>query len=446
MIGLIGPADSTRLCLSVALEEGLADQVMVRAYESADDAPGLAHELDQVCQVLLFTGRVPYALGRRSGGLSASLRFVPHAGADLYRALIQLLRRSHGEMPRMSLDTIEAAIVREAFEDLGLEPPQHIMPLGLAGSEELIRPVAEITGFHLERARAGDVDVCVTCLESVHRELIAAGVTAWRISHTRAAFREALRQAHLEARLNISETTQPAVILISVPDQEPTLAADPASYEAQSWRLHVRESVLDVAERLQGRLSERDDGTFMVFTSRGIAESAISRWMAGHGGPLQLHRSAIQARLGIGFGSTASAAEERARQALVMGERDGDLHVAFPNGEVLRAGRDRSPTTYRLRETHDATLRVAEHLGLGPLSLARLTRALRQVDASSVTAAELARAYGIEARSARRLMTSLQRAGIAIPLGRLGGARAGRPQTIYRIDVGRLIPSEAEDA
>ncbi|MEZ4595733.1 MAG: hypothetical protein R3C32_02210 [Chloroflexota bacterium] len=58
-----------------------------------------------------------------------------------------------------------------------------------------------------------------------------------------------------------------------------------------------------------------------------------------------------------------------------------------------------------------------------------------------MTAAELARAYGIEARSARRLTTSLQRAGIATATGRQGGGGAGRPQTVYRIDVGRLIPA-----
>jgi response regulator of citrate/malate metabolism len=125
-----------------------------------------------------------------------------------------------------------------------------------------------------------------------------------------------------------------------------------------------------------------------------------------------------------------------------MGNRDGDLHVAAADGTVTRVGRTGHAETLRLRETDVAMARLARQLGLGPLALTRLTRALRQVDASAVTAAELAQAYGIEARSARRLMTALQRAGIAMPQGRQGGARAGRPQTVYRIDVGRLVPEE----
>lgn len=55
-----------------------------------------------------------------------------------------------------------------------------------------------------------------------------------------------------------------------------------------------------------------------------------------------------------------------------------------------------------------------------------------------MTAFDLALAYGIEAWSARRLMTALRRAGIATTSGRQGGPRAGRPQAVYRIDMDRL--------
>jgi predicted ArsR family transcriptional regulator len=126
-----------------------------------------------------------------------------------------------------------------------------------------------------------------------------------------------------------------------------------------------------------------------------------------------------------------------------MGRRDGALHVGFPDGEVLRADPGRPTSTYRLRETRQTTERVSRELGIGPLALTRLTRALRQVDPSAVTASDLAMAYGIEARSARRLITALTRAGIATRSGRQGGPRAGRPQTVYRIDMDRLAGAGA---
>lgn len=446
MIGVIGPSDSTELAISVAREEGMEDRVVVRAYGSVEEAPGLAHELDGICQVLLFTGRVPYALGRRAEGLQASLQFVPHSGADLYRSLVRLLRDFKGELPRLSLDTIEPHTVVEAFEDLGLDPPEHILPLDVEGDHAGIRSAEDIAAFHTARYRAGEVDVCLTCLGSVYAALHEAGIPASRITHTKSVMREALRQADLAARLAMIETTQPAAVLISVPSLRLDPADDGGPYDTQRRRLRAREAILDFAERLQGRLADLDDATFVVYTNRGTIESAVQRLSAGHGGALQLQRLPADARVGVGLGATVPEAEDNARRALVMGERDGDLYVAFADGEVVRTSRDRSPASYRLRETHEPTLRLARQLGLGPLALARLTRALRQVDPSAVTAVELARAYGIEARSARRMITALQRAGIATRLGRQGGPRAGRPQTVYRIDLGSLMPSDSEQA
>jgi len=289
--------------------------------------------------------------------------------------------------------------------------------------------------------------VCVTCLGEVDRTLRAAGVRTWRIAHTRAVLRDALREADLAARLAITQTTQPAAVIVAVPGAHGGTASDgdgPAFYDVQRRRLRTRETALDLTERLQGRLADLDAETFIVHTNRGAVEGAISRLLAGQGGPFDLGRLPGHVRMGVGMGATVPGAEDNARRALVMGERDGDLHVAYPDGAVMRASGDRPAETFRLRETGAATQRIARELGLGPLALTRLSRALRHVDVSAVTAAELAQAYGIEARSARRLMTALQRAGIATQLGRQGGPRAGRPQTVYRIDVGRLIAAEGE--
>lgn len=447
MIGVIGPLDSVALTLSVADELGIADQVVGRPYRAIADALDVALELDPVCQVLLFTGRVPYAIGRSSGVLRATLRFVPHGGADLYRALVHLLRTHHGELPRISLDTIESAIVTEAYADLGLEPPSHVLELEEAGQPVGLRPADDIVAYHLDATRRGDVDVCVTCLGEVDRSLRAAGVQTFRISHTRSALREALEQASLAARLAITEVSQPAAVLVRASMLARTTSGGSTggtSYDVQRRRLRIREVILDLAERVQGRLVDLDETTFVIYTNRGTIDGAISRLLEGHGSPFDPTVLPAGIHVGVGLGATVSAAEEHARRALAMGERDGVLHVVHPDGAVVRASDQGPASTLRLREMHAPTLEVARELGLGPLALARLTQALRQVDTSAVTAAELARAYGIEPRSARRMMTALQRAGIATALGRQGGPGAGRPQTVYRIDVARLVPAAWE--
>jgi len=440
VIGVVGPADSTALALAVANEDGIGSEVIGRAYDSVDDAARLAHELDQLCQVIVFTGRVPFAHALTRGPYRAALQFVPHSGADLYRALVHLVRQHAGALPRVSLDTIERSVVTEAYEDLGLDPPTHVLSLEMGPDDPTIRATEDITAFHFERYRAGDVDVCVTCLGAVYGTLVAAGIPAFRIAHTRAVVRDSLRQAHLAARLAITEATQPAAVLVRLVGATGGTRLDPGSYDAQRRRLLARMAVVELAEALQGRMADLDDETLIVYSNRATIEAALARLAVDRSGPLGVAGRGSESRMGIGLGATVPAAEENARRALVMGERSGDLHVALPDGQVLLATADHAEGRYRLRETHEPTLRIAEQLGLGPLAFGRLIRALRQLDVTSVTATDLARAYGIEPRSARRLMTTLERAGIATRMGVQGGPAAGRPQTVYRIDVSRLMP------
>lgn len=438
MIGVIGAADSVRLALAMAAEEGLSDIVIGRAYKSLDEAPELAHELDRVCQVLLFTGRYLLAQSIRASELSAVVQYVPHSGADLFAVIVRLLRE-YGGLPRVSIDTMEPLVLREAFDDLEFEAPEHLMALEVEDEPGAVRSVDELVAFHQSRYERGEVDVCLTCIGSVYERLHASGVATIRVTHSKSVMREALRQAHLAERLAFTQAMQPAAVLVALPRSRGEATDGAGPYEAQRRRLRAREAVIDIAERLQGRLADIDDETSMIYTSRGTVESALSRVTDGHDGALSLAGLPADVRVGVGLGRTVAAAEQNARLALSMSQRNGTLHVGLPDGEVLEVGRQRPATSYRLRETHPSALKVAEELGIGPLAMTRLTRALQQVDASAVTAADLARAYGIEARSARRLITSLQRAGIAIQHGRQGGAGAGRPQTVYRIDMERLV-------
>jgi predicted ArsR family transcriptional regulator len=55
-------------------------------------------------------------------------------------------------------------------------------------------------------------------------------------------------------------------------------------------------------------------------------------------------------------------------------------------------------------------------------------------------------AYGVETRSARRLLSGLVDAGLARTSGAQPAPRAGRPQVIYELDVRALLASEAESS
>ncbi|MCL7458145.1 hypothetical protein AB0J85_19550 [Micromonospora echinofusca] len=433
MIGIIGPEDSIRLVQEVSAGEGRAGDLTVRAYTRPEQAPELARELDELCQVLLFTGRIPHAFAASAGGLRAEIDYMPHAGIDLYRTLSRMLLASGGRLPTVSVDTIEADIVRETYHDIELAPPTEILPIA-DSSGLLFSGLDEIVAFHRERYASGAVEACLTCLGAVHRDLRESGVPVWRVEHTRASVRDALRRAWLAAEIRQSRATQIAVMMIEVAEQAGR-GHDP--YQVERQRLRLREALLEHAERMRGRLSTIDDRTLLITTTRGTVESAIARQRSGHATLLALRGVDVEHTVGFGAGTTIAAAEDNARKALALGRGSGDTHVVFPDGEIYSSRE--SPVKQRLRETASGVLRISEQLRLGPLSTRRLLEALRQTDPNEVTARGLADAYGVEVRSARRLLNSLRAAGYAEEIGVHVSTGAGRPQTVYRVEMQRLF-------
>lgn len=441
MIGIIGPEDSVRLALSVAAEEGRADEVTTRVYTRPEQAVELARQIDDVCQVLLFTGRIPYAFVRHAGQLNAAVDFMPHSGIDLYRILARLLTVYKGELPSVSVDTVEASIVRETFRDIDMEPPTRILPITDESGELIFSGLSEITEYHREQYASGAVQACLTCLGAVHRELVAAGVPAFRIEHTRASVRDALHRAWQAAEVRQSRGTQIAVMLVQLVKAS-GWQRDP--YEAERNRLRVHEALLEHAERLRGRLSTVDNDTFLVTTTRGAVDSAVARHKAGHASLLTPRGLDAPHVVGFGIGTTVATAEDNARKALTLSQQSGGhTHVVFPDGEVYSTGTTSVPS--RLRETAPSVLRISEQLGLGPLSTRRLLDALHRLDPSELTARQLADAYGVETRSARRLLNSLKVAGYAEEVGLHVSTGAGRPQTVYRVDLRRLVDELSGD-
>ncbi|TFB47818.1 hypothetical protein [Cryobacterium tagatosivorans] len=415
MIGVIGSPDSVALALAVAADIGLADQVIGRSYSHVDDVPSISQDLDRVCQVLLFTGRVPFS--QAVGGehvLHATVDFVPHTAIDLYRTLSLVLLRNGGHIPTVSIDTIDEDVVAEVFNDLGVTSAFRVLSLD-AGRGRL-RSSDEVVRFHLDALREGRATMSLTCLGAVKRTLDEAGVSVMRIEHTRSTLRQALSRAASALKMAEVEGSQLTAAVLRPLDNQRRHLPPP----------HVR----SFSEQLRGVARPAADGTWVVHTTIAAVQSMT---LAGGAGVPEGWA------VGYGAGATLLDAEANARRALALAGDDHGPFTVFPDGSVF--GLEATGVAgYRLRETDDLLLSHAREMGMRPLTLARLTVALRGLDPSAFTARELAAAYGGEARSARRMLATLQRAGVATVRGAEGPPRAGRPQAVYQIDVDLLVP------
>lgn len=415
VIGVVGSPDSVALVLDVAADIGIADRVIGRSYSHIDQVPSISRDLDRVCRVLLFTGRVPFSRAVADERvLQASVDFVPHTAIDLYRTLSLVLLRNGGHVPTLSIDTIDEEVVAEVFRDLGVAPTFHVLSLD-AGLGRL-RSSDEVVEFHLKAHREGRANLSLTCLGAVKRILDEAGVPVMRIEHTRSTLRQALSRAVSAMKMAEVEGSQLAAAVLRPLDGRRRRLPPP----------HVR----SFSEQLRGVAHSAVDETWVIHTT----VAAVQSTMLGDG--VDVPEGWVA---GYGAGATLLDAEANARRALALAGDDHGPFAVFPDGSVIGL-ETTGIASYRLRETDSLLLAHARGMGLRSLTLARLTVALRGLDPASFTARELATAYGGEARSARRMLATLQRAGVATVRGIEGPPRAGRPQTVYQIDVDQLMP------
>lgn len=424
MIGVIGSEDSVALVRRVADEMRLPETLVARAYRQPEEAPAHATELDGVCRVILFTGRVPHALVHARTTLSASTDYIPHSGVDLYRLLVMLMREYRGALPTVSIDTIDRAVVTENFEDIDERPPDHVFDL-----EPLLTEGAsgttDIADFHRRLHAAGEVELCITCLSSVRDALTEAGVPVARVAHTQGAVRDSLHRARLTSRVQRLEASQVASLTLSSSGDDPRRTAEIEAAFAEVVRAVGADSV------------DRSGGVPVAVATRGAVERATTALA-----PVLERLAALGSWLAVGYGDAAADALDQARYAATVARAAKDHQVVAADGAARRLV-DGSDTGVRIRDTDPGVQAVAQLGGVGPMTLARLQAALADLGRTDVTAKELARAYGVEPRSARRLLTALAKAGLAAPLGAHSAPRAGRPQLIYRINLDALLRADA---
>ncbi len=429
MIGLVGPADSVDLVVGVAREMQIEEVLLLRSYDDPEQAVGLARHLESLCSVLLFTGRVPFVMAAAQGSWSARTFYIPHEGTDLFRAIATLLLTPdhRGRLPRVSIDSIEPWQVNEAYLELGLDSPRHVIPLRGEAGDSVI-DIERIAQDHRRLYESGKVDVCLTCIGAVHRRLLDGGVRTQRIVHSRIVIREALDRARLSMDLSRAEASQVAACILQVRS---------AGRSRRSLTRRLLSTVgRKYADMLDGRLVKQTTSELVILATRGAVERSLQSELVGRASAMntELHE---HLKLGIGFGVSASFAEAHARRALDAAIQSRQrVSISLQDGSTLPLDVMQPMDTSAVRAEN---LRAARHLKMSPTVIRRLKTVFRDLDPSSFTATELASSYGVIPRSARRLIALLRERGLVEECGIEKGAGAGRPQIAYRIAVDRIV-------
>ncbi|MCF6471800.1 transcriptional regulator [Nonomuraea sp. MG754425] len=421
-IGVVGPHDLVEQIVHIGA--GLPDAASFRLVGAPHAGENETHDkLSRIVgsiDVVLFTGPLQYDLARRSGELSVPATFVPVSGAGLYSSLLRGVLSQGIDPARVSIDSIPAADVAEAYEEIGVA-------MDAVHVSEYHQPesVRDFIGFHEKLHRDGATTAALTTIRTVAKKLQAAQVPVLRMMPTPHTLRLALNTAALLGTGSRLEEAQIAIVLVELAAAARPTHSGPGNYWQQELKLSLHQSLLAEARLMGATVVPRGENGYVVTATVGALGQATDGFRVAPFMDRVRAELGVAVEVGVGLGHTARDADSNALIA-VERARNADATAAFVIGDdgvalSLPPRQRRRPEEPAEPSRSDKILsRLVERLGEDPESLV--------VDAETV-----AEILGVAPRSARRVLQELVEEGLAWALPPVRSAGAGRPRQPYRL-------------
>lgn len=432
-LAIVGPSDSVALIQEIAGEYKERIHATGYIYADASEVPELIAKFDAETDMWVFSGKVPYGYAMEIKNTKPKL-YLPHTGTSIYRVFLQLFRQNI-PINSMSFDTFSEKEIMETFADAGLPVPQIYV-----NDYQGVVSAHDLTNYHLELWRAGKATVAVTCFYATYKELLAQGVTAFRIWPTKSNIRTMLDLVVSKADAILSQSGQIAIQHIAVDNYDDFVREAPSGYAVLKMELKMQEILLRFAEQIKGAIVMQGNGRFALYSTRGCMEDATDGFTTMPLVAEITQKLSVSASGGIGMGDTAYDANENATIALGLAKRKGrnkwmavldDKTVIGPMGSPLLV-------KYSMRSDNPTMLSLAKRLNVSGTTINRLMSVFAQLDGETIGAETLAQYLSMTERNARRLLHSMETQGLAVATGEEYRG-AGRPRKMFRINMQKML-------
>ena len=331
-IGVIGTRDLVDRIMTVAGQLDKPLRLIGAAYSEEREAYDLLREIEPRIDVCLFAGPLPYDLARERGELPVPATHVPISGAALYSTLLRGTLGKECDPARVSVDSISARDLREAYAEIGVElEGVHVHEYRHPGSAR------EFFAFHERLYRDGATSAALTTVPTVEHRLKEAGVPALRMVPTAATLRIGLNTAALLGTGSRLEESQIAIGIVELAPTARSGYSGPSNYPQQELNLALHRELLQVARTMDATVLHRGHDSYLIIATLG----AVAKVTAGHRvAPFLEHvrrQLGVDIDVGLGVGRTARDAEANAHAAveIARAERSAAATLVGPDGAVL---------------------------------------------------------------------------------------------------------------
>jgi len=424
-LGIIGVEDNLQWLISVVKEYSEFECIPFLHFYEKDVISILeAHSND--VDMWLFSGVFPYSVAEKWGRVHKPMFYVPYTGTSLYKTLYRILYHHHLDINQLSFDALKTSELQQIFEELDIDySSSHLY--------EEPKSIEDVVEYHERLWKKGQTAAAVTCTWQVQKELEKRGVPVFRVKHTKSAVTSVLDEALKTQEMLRFKDRQIAVQIFEVDLFSSLSISSFSSDEMYNMEIKNTQKLLKYAKRIQGSLKTVSPGCYVIFTTRGELSDITDNFSVIP--PIDEMEDIAKGKItcGIGIGQSAYDAEMMARNALLQARKHGKENwmVAFDNKTFKGPLGKKESLTYSYNDKDMQA--ISEQTSLSVATISKIDSILLKMGRSEITCQDLATKLQILPRSARRIMSQLEKSGYAEEIGEETPHPRGRPRKVYRV-------------
>ena len=401
IVGVVGPRESCVIIRKAIQQIDQSHEVRLYTRELVREAVDVIDTCEQECDGVIFTGSgiCDYVLGHHQ--MQKPYTYIRRSASSIAEVFLKMVREGR-EIDTFSIDVVEKQIIEDILDAFHIQPRNiYTCPL-LAGVAE-----EEYVAWHMELLEKKMTDVAVTAYVAVYHMIEEKGGRVFYLEPKRSQVRDALADLEKGWALAQAEYSQIAVELIR----------------------YVR--------GIQGSVFPFGRDEYVIYANSGVVKGKKNhkdlRILQREGKNLGLVVNA-----GLGMGLTAYQAEMHARKALEysLGKGEGGIFQIDEEEKIQGPLGLEQQLQYSMISFDPKIQTISEKTGLSMESILKI-QAIADVRKSYVfDASELAECLGITVRSARRILSKIQAAGLGTVCARESAAKGGRPRALVELNFG----------
>lgn len=427
-LGIIGPQDSVDLIFNIAKEFKETIKIVPFIYSAIEESKEFVNDHRDEVDVWLFSGQAPFAIAKHN--LNPQSGFYPSlSGSSLTKVLLDISYKDQKELTRLSFDTIPSDQVYETFSELDLQTDK-LKLFPYSG----YKPTKELVKFHYELFKTNKVDSCITCVHSVYKELKKMNVPTYRLTATKMAIRETILMASQRSEIIQVQSSQISILVLQLYDMNTLISEKNVSFDAHRLSLSLQEMVIEFAEKIQGSFIQQGIEKFVIFSTRGSLVDFNNTEIFDLLEKIKMITK-LPANIGIGYGYTVLEAEQNAYIALNHANyyEKNSIMLADERGNVEGPLKNNNSISFNRRTNNTEILERLKLSGVNVGTYNKVLSVQTKLRQGHVHASNLAKWLGMTPRNARRILSDLEKNGLASIVGEESPNARGRPRRIFKV-------------